>query len=63
MEKFKACKNCRTLFITGSTCPLCNSSDITDKYSSQIIFFDIEKSQIAKKFGATVPGRYAVRVR
>ncbi len=63
MEKFKACKNCRMLFLTGASCPLCNSADITDKFSSQIIFFDTEKSEIAKKFGATAPGRYAVRVK
>ena len=63
MEKYKACKNCRMLFLTGASCPLCNSTEITDRYNSQIIFFDIEHSEIAKKFGAKAPGRYAVRVK
>ncbi|OIO20803.1 transcription elongation factor Spt4 [Candidatus Micrarchaeota archaeon CG11_big_fil_rev_8_21_14_0_20_47_5] len=63
MEKFKACKSCRLLFLTGNTCPMCNSEDLTDKHSGQIIFFDIEKSEIAKKFGAGAPGKYAIRVK
>ncbi len=59
----KACKNCHLIITEGHVCPGCNSGELTDKWSSYIIVFDPENSEIAKKIGAKAPGKYAVRVK
>lgn len=59
----KACRKCHLIVEHGSECPNCKSTDLTDKFSGQINIFNPEKSEIGKKIGAKVPGKYAVRVR
>lgn len=55
-----ACKVCKRL-VDGSTCPVCKSKDLTKNWKSVIVVFDPE-SEIAKKAGYEIPGKYAVQV-
>ena len=59
----KACKNCRLLTTETGKCPGCQSTELTEKYSGQLVVLDPEKSQIGKKLGVKVPGRYAIKIR
>jgi len=59
----KACKQCRFIFEEGDTCPLCNSHEVSEKFNSQLIIFDVNNSELAKKVSAKVPGKYAVRIK
>ena len=59
----KACRNCRLIVSEGNKCPSCSGGDLTEKWSSYIVVFDPEKSELAKKIGAKVQGKYAVRIK
>ncbi|MCX8188849.1 MAG: DNA-directed RNA polymerase, subunit E'' [Nitrososphaeria archaeon] len=61
MPKEFACRKCKAL-TTGKVCPVCNSTDLTTKWSGLIIILDPEKSQIAKILNLKSSGRYAVEV-
>ena len=56
----KVCKKCR-LFVEGSECPLCKSSNFAETWKGRMIILDAEKSEIAKKIGVTVKGEYAIK--
>lgn len=58
----KACKNCRYIS-SGSVCPNCKSTNLSDHWTGLVIVVDPDKSEIAKKMRIKAPGRYAVRVR
>ncbi|MEM4348407.1 MAG: transcription elongation factor subunit Spt4 [Candidatus Anstonellaceae archaeon] len=58
----KACKKCK-LLVESNICPVCQSSDLTEKFSGQLIVLDPEKSSIAQKLGAKAVGRYAIKIR
>ncbi len=62
MVKKKACKSCK-IFVKGSQCPLCKSSDLTTSWKGRIIIMDSEKSEIAKKLNLKVKGEYAIKTR
>lgn len=47
---------------TGETCPSCQSTNLTEKFMGQLIVVDPEKSEIAKKIDAKLPGRYAIKI-
>lgn len=59
----RACKNCRFVVSEGSTCPNCGGTQLTDKWSSYLIVFNVEKSELAKRMEAKVPGKYALRIK
>jgi len=59
----RACKNCRFVVSEGHTCPNCNSTELTEKWSSYMLIFDVENSELAKKIGAKTPGKYALRIK
>ncbi len=59
----KACKNCRYIIEHGTVCPSCQGSEFSDKFNSQIMVFDADKSEIARKMGAKIAGKYAVRIK
>jgi DNA-directed RNA polymerase subunit E" len=59
----KACKNCRLLVVEGPSCPACQGTELTEKFSGQLIVLDPEKSQIGQKLGVKAPGRYAIKIR
>ena len=62
MAKKKVCKNCK-IFVKGTQCPLCKSSDLTSSWKGRVIIFDPNKSEIAKKMGITVKGEYAIKTK
>lgn len=61
MKELRACKNCS--FITEEpTCPRCSSPTSRD-WQGYVIIIDHEKSEIAKKMGLNVNGKFALKVR
>jgi len=58
----KACTSCRLIVETGEECPQCHSQGFTEKFMGQLIVLDAEKSEIAKKIEAKLPGRYAIKI-
>ena len=60
-SKQRACKNCS--FITeADVCPNCGGTTSKD-WQGYVIIIDHNKSEIAKKMGVNVDGKYALRVR
>jgi DNA-directed RNA polymerase subunit E" len=59
----KACKNCRLIVADAGTCPLCQSNELTEKFSGQLVVVDPERSEIAKKLEIKAPGTYAIKIR
>ncbi len=58
----KACKRCRIIIAQGEVCPLCGASDLTTKWGGYMTVLNVEKSEIAKKLGIKVNGRYAINI-
>ncbi|MCD6215920.1 MAG: hypothetical protein DRP08_01025 [Candidatus Aenigmatarchaeota archaeon] len=56
----KACRSCKRI-VSGKTCPVCKTSDLTSSFQGIIQIFDPNGSEIAKKVGITAPGKYAIR--
>jgi DNA-directed RNA polymerase subunit E" len=57
----KACKQCKRIITKGSVCPVCKTSEVTSSFQGVVVIFDVQ-SEIAKKLGITVPGKYAIKV-
>jgi len=60
MAKEKACKKCKTVF-TGTKCPKCGSTEISDTFKGKVTILKADKSEIAKKLNLTEKGVYAVK--
>ncbi len=61
MKIQKACKHCS--FITEEeACPLCSSQTSKD-WQGYVIIVDHTKSEIAKRMGINVNGKFALKVR
>ena len=58
----KVCRKCR-LFVTGAECPICKEKDFSATWAGMVEILDPEASEVAKKMGITVPGKYALKVR
>jgi DNA-directed RNA polymerase subunit E" len=59
----KACRNCHAL-TTGSICPNCKSTNLSDDWTGIVVIMDPEGSYIAEKLGVKkTSGRYALKVR
>jgi len=58
----KVCKECHRL-VSGNVCQVCNSTSLTSDWSGYVVIINPERSQIAKKLGIKIPGRYALKVR
>ncbi len=56
------CKECHRI-VTGQVCQACNSTSLTSDWSGYAVIIDPQKSQIAKRLGVTLPGKYALKVR
>ena len=56
------CKECHRL-VSGQVCESCNSTSFTSDWSGYVVIIDPLKSQIAKKLGVKLPGKYALKVR
>lgn len=59
----KACKSCHLIVADSDKCPLCQSTELTEKFSGQLVVVDPEKSEIGKKLGIKAPGTYAIKIR
>ena len=62
MAVSKACKNCKRIIEKGTVCPVCHSTDLTSNWKGFVVVIDSENSEIAKKLGVTIPGKYALRL-
>ena len=62
MNSKKVCRNCR-LFVEKGECPICKGNDFSMTWAGIVEVLDPENSEVAKKMGITVPGKYAVKVR
>ncbi len=61
MKVQRACKHCS--YITEEeTCPLCGNQTSED-WQGYVIIIDHTKSEIAKRMGINVNGKFALRVR
>jgi DNA-directed RNA polymerase subunit E" len=61
MKLQKACKHCS--FITEEdACPLCNNPTSRD-WQGYVIIVDHTRSEIAKRMGINVNGKFALKVR
>lgn len=56
------CRECH-IIVQGSVCPICNSTALTSDWSGYVVIIDPENSQIAKRLGVKIPGKYALKVR
>ncbi len=56
------CKECHRI-VTGQVCQACNSTALTSDWSGYVVIIDPQKSEIAKKLGVSLPGKYALKVR
>lgn len=58
----KACKKCK--YVTEENkCPACGSEDLSPKWNNYVYILDPEHSEIGKKIGAKVPGKYALNIK
>lgn len=62
MAASKACKKCKRVIEKGTVCPVCQSTELTTNWKGFTIIVDPATSEIAKKLGVTVPGKYALRL-
>ncbi len=58
-----ACRNCRMIVNEEKTCPKCQGTDFTEKFSGEVIILDPERSEIAKVAEVNSPGKFAIRVK
>ncbi len=58
----KACKKCRAI-VTGDACPFCQGTDLTRSWEGHIFIFDAPRSEVAGAIGATMPGKYALKIK
>ncbi|NYT11991.1 MAG: DNA-directed RNA polymerase, subunit E'' [Methanomassiliicoccales archaeon] len=61
MKNPKACKHC-SFISEEDTCPLCRNETSKD-WTGYVIIVDHNKSEIAKRMGIHVNGKFALRVR
>jgi len=57
-----ACRKCKFININSDVCKNCGSADLTKEWYGYVVVIDPEKSEIAKKLGIKIPGRYALKV-
>ncbi|MDO9516705.1 MAG: transcription elongation factor subunit Spt4 [Methanosarcinaceae archaeon] len=58
----QVCRECHRI-VTGQTCPICSSSNLSSDWSGMVVIVDAERSAIAKKMGVNIPDKYALKVR
>lgn len=62
MVKEKACRNCRKIVEDEKTCPVCGNTAFTTFWRGYFVITNSEQSEIAKKMGIKVAGKYALRL-
>jgi len=58
----KVCRKCR-IFVNGEVCPICGGNDFSTTWAGIAVIVDPKNSEVAKKMGINVPGKYALKVR
>jgi len=58
----KVCRNCNRV-VDGEACVVCGSSNLSDDWAGYLVVIDPKNSEIAKKLGIELPGRFALKVR
>ena len=59
-----ACRDCHSVVEPDKdSCPVCNSTSLTEDWAGYVIITHPERSEIGKKMGVDTPGRYALKVR
>ena len=58
----QACRECQRI-VEGLVCPICGSSSLSKDWSGYVVILDTKGSEVAKKLGITLPGKYALKVR
>lgn len=56
----RACKSCKRL-TEEKECVVCKTEDLTRNWKGVLVVYDPE-SEVAKKAGIAVPGRYALQI-
>lgn len=56
------CRECHRI-VTGQTCVVCSSSNLSADWSGMVVIVDPELSEIAHKMELKVADRYALKVR
>lgn len=57
-----ACRNCKFINVDSSICKNCGSTELTKEWYGYVVIIDPNKSEIAKRLGIKIPGKYALRV-
>jgi DNA-directed RNA polymerase subunit E" len=58
----KVCRTCR-IFVKGDKCTVCGGTDFGSTWAGIAIIMDPSKSEVSKKMGVELPGKYALKVR
>ena len=58
----QACRECHRI-VEGLVCPIYGSSSLSKDWTGYVVIIDPKESEVAKKLGITLPGRYALKVR
>ena len=56
------CRECHRV-VEGDSCVICGTGNLSEDWAGYVVIIDPEHSDIAKKMGITVSGRYALKVR
>lgn len=62
-SKEKACKICKSIYISGDKCPECGSKEFTEGFKGKIVVTNPEKSEIAQKLNLKQKGTFAIKTR
>ncbi|MCD4806594.1 MAG: DNA-directed RNA polymerase, subunit E'' [Methanococcoides sp.] len=58
----QVCRECHRI-VSGQTCPVCASSNLSDDWSGLVIIVDPQRSIIAEMIGVELADKYALKVR
>jgi len=58
----KVCRKCR-VFVKGKKCMTCGGIDFSSTWAGIAIVLDPAQSEVSKKMGVDLPGKYALKVR
>jgi DNA-directed RNA polymerase subunit E" len=58
----KACKHCKALIESGSTCPQCGSTEISEHFKGKVSIINPEQSELAKNLKIHKKGVFAIKL-
>ncbi len=58
----KACKQCKTIVESGSTCPACGGKEFSDTFKGRIAIVNPTESEIAKNIKYEKKGVFALKL-